>query len=731
MNTIYYNLTQGSAPFTVFLNPIASFTNFPRNFMPHQHSALGSYSYDNVVTDQGIFLNLKVIDGAGVTYETNFYYLGQDVHVFPTLSKEIGLVLEFDNTGSISSLVEGYEDVAAWNIIFNLPLNGTPFKEVRLLGSNIVLLGATNITLKDILFDDIGGGGVGLLSIIDYAHCVKKIGMGTFGNTTNGGCPNLEVVKLPSAVSAGDDCFAGCSAIKELELPKLKVAGDNCFINLNNIYLKYNLASLERMGNSALKNWAVTEFIFPSLLVIGERAFDACGSGVIFDFPKVLTIGYGAFYNCTAMKIIKIPNCTNMGSDFSSPSDVFANITGNIIGAIFSQFLYNPALGNYDSDIVALMTLNSVYTQEGLIFVFTDSTLVDTMLGGTGSSVVNWNTSFDFPDDGLGFTDVVTSISNSYLLLGGSDIIFPTNYFNANTNILEIIDTANCVISVESSFAKDATNLTKVILPNITRIRSEAFSNCGIYYLYTPKIINLGDLALSANPLNSVYFPFLRAVTTSFTDCTELTRVDLPSLVQAFAPFSGCTVLEYINIPYCTVIQGETDWFTGISGVNIDLFASGIFHDTTPFNNLVAVNTVTYFPTNLVLTMEFTSLDDAATLIGGSVTSAALWNTFFGTTSIVEVYTYKNKVAFLPIMFDTSIPIHADIFNTNSMSGALLSIEGDSNQIELWSATTTTPNLHSVVLSNVMINPSVFKYCSKLRNLILNGNNYIGLNLYP
>jgi hypothetical protein len=296
-----------------------------------------------------------------------------------------GLRFGFATSTAASSFVGGdSSDVSLWNLVFDLPSNGSPFTSVYDAGGTIILKGGSNIVLKDSLFNS-----VDIIFVQDVDGQVIECGGSCFKGST------ITNVSLNSVTAIGDSCFGDCLSLVDcnmsslqtalsssfnntpsltnIELPALVDAGNSMFLSsglvsayfssLINVPVSFcqgclslssiNLPSAENIGSSAFQSCESLDNInFQSVLSIGVASFQGCislvnmslstatsiglrafkgnSSTVAFHFPNVTTVGDQAFAGCKAMTEMYLNSVTSLGTT-TGDDLVFTDITSQSI----------------------------------------------------------------------------------------------------------------------------------------------------------------------------------------------------------------------------------------------------------------------------------------------------------------------------------------------------------------------------------------------------------------
>jgi hypothetical protein len=152
---------------------------------------------------------------------------------------------------------------------------------------------------------------------------------------------------------------------------------------------------------------------------------------------------------------------------------------------------------------------------------------------GDPTSVSDWNTFFNLPNNGSVFTNV-NKVGNDIYLSGGSNVNLLIA-LQSNTHILEIIDNG-CVTNAASFY--ECTSLQRVSLPGLTNIGLNLFYN--------------------NQSLTSVNLPNLAIITGigAFQGCYSLQTISFPNLtsITAGQTFLGCSSLVTVYLPSCNTL---------------------------------------------------------------------------------------------------------------------------------------------------------------------------------
>jgi len=151
-------------------------------------------------------------------------------------------------------------------------------------------------------------------------------------------------------------------------------------------------------------------------------------------------------------------------------------------------YAYGPAL---------LLTFDNITNASNLVTNYT--------------SLLAWNTFFDFPTNGNPFTRLMIQ-GNTVKLIGGSNIHLRDYLFQVGKtggNLVSIIDTANCITSTGSGSLWLCSLLTTVSLPAATSIADLTFFNdTALVSVNVPVTTFIGNECFNGNSLlKTVYAP--------------------------------------------------------------------------------------------------------------------------------------------------------------------------------------------------------------------------------
>jgi len=210
----------------------------------------------------------------------------------------------FNDIANANILVGDASSVSDWNTFFDLPINGSPFTLVTIIGNEVFLYGGSGITIKTSLFYN----NIDILTIYD----------------TN------SIIRINSAA------FSYAENLVVADFPNITLTEASVF-------------------DSA---YSLTTFNAPQLIVVGTQMFNG-GPIQTINFPSAIVIESSAFLFTYELTSISIPSCLTLGSTVGD-NQVFGGITGNTITLTVPAALMTCNGGLPDGDIQYLQANNTV-----------------------------------------------------------------------------------------------------------------------------------------------------------------------------------------------------------------------------------------------------------------------------------------------------------------------------------------------------------------------------------
>ena len=357
-------------------------------------------------------------------------------------------------------------------------------------------------------------------------------------------CSNLKSIDLSSCETLGWDSFSGCSQLENVVLKACKKIESNAF-NGNSSCLKLksvgDISHCESIGEWAFQGCSsLTSVDLSSCKTIGSKSFYGCSVLKTVGSTKQLTnIPESAFDGCSNLQSIDLSNCTFVGRYAFNGCSKIKHLNLNKCTYISSSAF--SGCGIEEIDLSATKTIEDyAFSNCSSLTKVTGLKLIKLLPAGTFRNC-NKLSSIDLSTiESLGASCMSgTAIERIELpkLKGWDNSVFeectklksvtlpatidsiPTRTF-WNCENLSTIDLSHCSIIGGGAFY-NCTSLTDIKLPNVKQ------TECVTYY-------ENGQ----------------RSIAGSFTNCNNLTSVDLGSCQKlGERAFFGCTSLKKITLP--------------------------------------------------------------------------------------------------------------------------------------------------------------------------------------
>lgn len=196
------------------------------------------------------------------------------------------------------------------------------------------------------------------------------------------------------------------------------------------------------------------------------------------------------------------------------------------------------------------------------------------------TSVSDWNTFFDLPNNGLVFTSVLVT-GSQVTLFGGGSMIIEDSLFASNTNLIEIEDHAGVVIEGGTNSFIECTNLTRLVFPEMLVAGELCFGSLSSVSFYDlSKLTIAGSLCFENWTIQSLaLYSLITAGDRCFgtSTCTQYLMPVATTIGEQ--AFSGCLSAAYIEIPLCVNLgttPTDATVFTAIVGQTISLYIAAV-----------------------------------------------------------------------------------------------------------------------------------------------------------
>ncbi|PZM83272.1 hypothetical protein DLH72_03825 [Candidatus Gracilibacteria bacterium] len=399
---------------------------------------------------------IKAVDQAGNESSVNVIFRISRKYTFPTFNKTDFSIIELNKGQAVNhSLITATDEVDG-----NLTVTRSGDVNVNTPGEYPVSYSAKNsgnvtgqITIKYVVKGGATGSNLGVedgdkLSFVELTNEIIITGLKPGVTVTDLDIPTTINGKPVTEINANAFKQKG---LKTVSGPSILRIGESAFEG-NILLISINLPSVTNIGNNAFSHNQLTNINLPQVTTIGDAAFRNNRLTSI-NLPLVTDIGNSAFYS-NGLTSINFPQVTSIG------------------GSAFSD-------NKLTSISIPLVTTIESYTFQS-----------------------NQLTSINFPQ--------VTSIGN---------------------------------------YAFQSNQLTSINFPQVTSIGNNAFQSNKLTSINFPQVTTIDDQAFSSNQLTSINLPSVTTIGYLVFQNNQLTSIDLPSVTtiknQAFKNNNFTTV----NLP--------------------------------------------------------------------------------------------------------------------------------------------------------------------------------------
>ncbi len=455
----------------------------------------------------------------------------------------------------------------------------------------------------------------------------------TLGSDAFNGCTALTSINIPAGITEiGSHTFSGCSSLKEIAIPEgVTIIGDEAFYLCKSLKKVTLPSTLEYIQDWAFANCESLESILipDSAKWIGQRAFSDCAK------LSTLTLGEGleqiqenAFMNCASLKSVRFPRglkllaaasfdgCTKLASvSYGGTTTEWSRVGKE--GAEWNSEWYRgiPATKVFCTDgDVKLYSEPEYNVSAGLKYKINEDKKSATLVGIGTCTDKRLVIASSF--NGLPVTAIDrTAFQNNQNITGvyipaTISTFFPDTFLNCrNLKELEIdsdhpqyYSVDNCIIHEESQTIFMGCNGS--VIPSdgsVLRIGDRAFAGCSaITELTIPDgvlIIYDGAFENCVN-LKKIKIPdSLTKINSAFSGCTSLEYIELPSKMERVGGFINCTSLKNIDLPKTGKLSASA--FKGCTSLESVVVPSGttllnyIFEGCTSLKSVTLPDTLT------------------------------------------------------------------------------------------------------------------------------------------
>ncbi len=192
----------------------------------------------------------------------------------------------------------------------------------------------------------------------------------------------------------------------------------------------------------------------------------------------------------------------------------------------------------------------------------------------------------------LDFSGGIKEGTNTFTVTEIADIAFIGNTSLTKVNLPHVV-----IIGSQAFF--DCAYLQSADMPNVTTIKHNAFAKCvRLATVRMPNVITIDGAAFSDTALTNVYLPEATSIgNQAFNDCTNLTSLNMPNVTTiGSSAFYNCTNLASLNMPNVTTIGPfafsnctNLNTLTILTAAPPDLVLSGTFNAFTYLTQKITI----------------------------------------------------------------------------------------------------------------------------------------------
>ena len=382
-------------------------------------------------------------------------------------------------------------------------------------------------------------------------------------------CQNLESINIPDSVQCIDDyAFWNCLSLTSIHIPALTQVGKEVFescrslrsitVSEENPYIdsRCNCNAIIDTATDTLLYGGPASEVPSGVKVIGQNAFHSCDTLKSIVLPEGLTkIESRAFVGCHNLETINLPEgLETIGDKAFSFCEALTGIDiPNTVKTIGND-AFNCCSSLTRINIPACAELGSA--------AFAGCGAIECI------SVDENNPTYD----NRGGCNAIIETHTNTLIKGCKSTVIPEN-------VKVIGDWAfECCKDLETI------NIPKTV----TAIGRQAFSATGLKQISLPDgLMSIGDSAFEqCVALTNVKLPKNLKTMGSFTGCTSLTAIDIPSGVEkiSYKLFYGCSSLSSITFPDGSEVYDSRDGINAIIEKKTGKLKSGCNGTVIPDN---------------------------------------------------------------------------------------------------------------------------------------------------
>ena len=249
--------------------------------------------------------------------------------------------------------------LAQWNTAFNLPINGTPFTALTVVGDNVYL---DNGGVSDIDINNYFGFNTNNGNLLEFDDSLSGY---IFSGSINSfyDCPVLTTLLLPALQIVNTNFASNCQNLTVVDIPTATIIGDFAFSNSGTLSgnLAVNMPQVVTILQAAFNGSGIVTASGPSCITVNHFAFSFCLYLTTVNLPIATTVGNNCFNNDTSLTSVSLNSCTNLGGGVAV-NLVFDNIFGITATITVPIFLQTCNAGNPDGDLVTFISNNPAST---------------------------------------------------------------------------------------------------------------------------------------------------------------------------------------------------------------------------------------------------------------------------------------------------------------------------------------------------------------------------------